>query len=168
MKIRLNENEVYEIKLPEEIGVNELAMITARFSALLKNFSKINIVGGGLEQQEIVFGEKTRKEHKKTNKQQWNLMRDDRNIFLEVLNYYYNKSPKEFEEFKAKHNITMDRSLMSSMQIIRLKELHNIKPSELGLIKFPNRYEQISDLRTRKEEEEREEKKKINKQENKK
>jgi len=153
MKIRLNENEVYEIKIPEEIGINELSMITARFNALLKNFSKINVIGSDSE-QEIVLGEKTTKKHKKTNKQQWNLMRDDRNIFLEVLNYYYNKSPKEFEEFKAKHNITMDRSLMSSMQIIRLKELHNIKPSELGLIKFPNRYEQISDLRIRDEEEE--------------
>jgi len=153
MKIRLNENEVYEIKIPEEIGINELSMITARFNALLKNFSKINVIGSDSE-QEIVLGEKTTKKHKKTNKQQWNLMRDDRNIFLEVLNCYYNKSPKEFEEFKAKHNITMDRSLMSSMQIIRLKELHNIKPSELGLIKFPNRYEQISDLRIRDEEEE--------------
>jgi hypothetical protein len=145
MKIRLNENEVYEIKLPEEIGVNELYMIAARFNSLLKNFSRINLVG--CEPQGIVLGEKPTRTYKKQNREQWDLLRENRNIFLELLKTYYNKSPEEFEDFKAKHNLTMDRSLMASIQTIRLKELHNIKPNELGLIKFPNKYEQIQNLR---------------------
>jgi len=148
MKIRLNENEVYEIKLPEEIGVNELSMIAARFNSLLKNFARINIVGS--EQQEIVLGDKPTKIYKKQNRVQWNLLRENRDIFLEFLNSYYNKSPEEFEDFKAKHNIYMERTLMSSAQVIRLKELHNVKPSELGLIKFPNKQEQVQNLRINK------------------
>ena len=140
----MNENEVYEIKLPEEIGVNELSMIAARFNSLLKNFARINIVGS---EQEIVLGEKPTKIYKKQNRMQWDLLRENRNIFLELLRTYYNKTPQEFEDFKAKHNLTMDRSLMSNIQIIRLKELHNIKPSELGLIKFPNKQEQVQNLR---------------------
>ena len=150
MKIRLNENEVYEIKLPEEIGVNELSMIAARFNSLLKNFSRINIVGSE-PTQEIVLGKKSTRTYKKQNREQWDLLRENRSIFLELLRTYYDKTPQEFEDFKAKHNLTMDRSLMSNIQIIRLKELHNIKPSELGLIKFPNKQEQIQNLRINKQ-----------------
>jgi hypothetical protein len=137
---------VYEIKLPEEIGVNELSMIAARFNSLLKNFSRINIVGSE-PAQEIVLGESPTKTYRKQNRVQWDLLRENRNIFLDLLKTYYNKSPQEFEDFKTKHNLTMDRSIMSNIQIIRLKELHNIKPSELGLIKFPNKQEQIHNLR---------------------
>lgn len=143
MKIRLNENEVYEIKLPEEIGVSELTMIASRFNTLIKNFSKISDVNPN----EITIPNEVVKTYKKQNKKQIPTLKNNRALFVELLNTYYNKNFEEFETFKNNNNFKMSRAEMSSMSITRLKELHNVNPNEIGLIKFPSRNEQIKNLR---------------------
>jgi len=155
VKILINENEMYEIKLPEQIKLEELVMITARFNSLLKNFSRFNLVAEENEpspKNRLLGNETLIQQHNKNkvNKEQWKLLRENRNVFLELLKVYYNGTFEEFDDFKAKHNITFRRESIASMQIIRLKELHKIKPSEVGLIKFPNKLEQIKDLRIQK------------------
>ena len=130
-------------------------MITARFNSLLKNFSRFNLVAEENEpspKNRLLGNETLIQQHNKNkvNKEQWKLLRENRNVFLELLKVYYNGTFEEFDDFKAKHNITFRRESIASMQIIRLKELHKIKPSEVGLIKFPNKLEQIKDLRIQK------------------
>jgi len=41
MKIRLSEDEVYEIKMPEEIGMNDFAAIVAKFNFFGKTFQNL-------------------------------------------------------------------------------------------------------------------------------
>jgi len=143
MKIKLNENEVYEIKLPAEIGIEELDMITARFNSLLKNFSKISMVYPSTDI--IIPTNQIRKYRKKTNN--WSILKENRELFIELLNTYYNKSPSEFESFKEQNDFNMSRAEMSNIAVIRLKELHNVNPNEIGLIKYPTKTEPIGMVR---------------------
>lgn len=149
MKILLNENEMYEIKLPEQIKLQELEMITARFNSLLKNFSRFNLVDNAdtpaspknrLSKEEI-------SEERVYNKEQYNILRENRNLFIELLNTYYNKTPQEFEELIKKNGFTFERRNMSGVHILKLREFHKVNPNEIDLIKFPTRNEQICDLR---------------------
>jgi len=154
MRIRLNENEVYEIKLPEEIGSDELPMITARFNTLMKSFSRFTPLSSDKLSNEngksILLGQKTEKLYKKQNREQYQTLRDNRKIFIELLNTYYNGTMEDFEKLKSKYNFTFDRTNMSSGNMVRVKELHKVKPIEVGLTKFPNKIEQVENLRIKK------------------
>ena len=147
MKIILNSNEIYEIKLPEQIELQELAMITARFNSLLKNFSKFNLIGEETERGEIILGEQIEKKISNFNKEQWIMLKNDREVFKELLSVYYNKTPEELEEYKNKHNITITRQNMASAKLLQLREFHRLKPVEVGLIRFPTRKDKGVDLK---------------------
>ena len=137
---------MYEIKLPEQIELQELTMVAARFNSLLKNFAKFNAVedNSGLSNNSIVskkYGTFEGQTRGKYDKYQYQYLRENRNAFVELLNTYYNKTPEEFELFKTQHNLSLDRKSMASIHIIKLKELHNVHPHEVGLIKFPSKGE---------------------------
>ena len=171
MKIRLNENEVYEIKLPEEINVNELLMITNRFNILSKQFSRFNSLGSKSQDnlndkdnketnretaRQIILGEKEVHSLGLDKKAEWKLLRDNRNIFVELLNTYNKEDKNEFEEVRKKYNLShIDRMDMHDISIIRLKELHKVKPREVGLIKFPTLQEKVGSLRINNKEEQK-------------
>ena len=146
MKIRLSEDEVYEIKMPEEIGIEEFQGIVTKFNFLSKNFVKFNI--GGTEQKEdgFVLPKSVLKEQKKHDKGRWIPLRDDRNLFTEILKAHYLKSTDEFYEIISKYNLNLQKSDMCSPKIIRLKEMHKLEPNEVGLIKFPTKKEQVCTL----------------------
>jgi hypothetical protein len=149
MKIILNTNEIYEIKLPEQIELQELAMITARFNSLLKNFSKFNLMGEETEKdsQEIILGNKVIRKITTHNKEQWKLLQDNRDVLRGLLFAYYNQTPEEFEAFKKQYGITLDRKNVRCIKIVQLIEIHKIKPTEIGLIKYPSRNEDVTKLR---------------------
>jgi len=99
MKIRLTDDEVYEIKMPEEIGVNEFSAIVNKFNFLLKNFAKFDIgeknndeVGG------IVLNPNQNNIRKQHDKCRWSFLRENRNAFVEILKTHYLKSKEEFYE----------------------------------------------------------------------
>ena len=135
MKIRLSEDEVYEIKMPEEIGLQDFESIVFKFNFLLKNFAKFNIIEKVSD--EIVLSGDVAKTYKKQDKEKWNTLRDNRDIFVELLNTHYNKSTEEFYKTLEKYNLDFKKQDMCNTKIIRLRELHKIKPEEVGLIKFP-------------------------------
>lgn len=152
IKIRLNENEVYEIKLPEEIGVNELSMITARFNSLLKSFSRFNLIDEETpinETRDIVLNKEQSKQYTKERKQEWVILRNNRNLVVMILDAYYNNTKEAYQELLAQYNITalQKRSYMSNIQVVRLKEYHKIKPQEVGLRKWPTKTESIDTVR---------------------
>jgi len=148
MKIRLNDDEVYEIKLPDEIEIVEFNGLVEKFNFLLKNFQRFNM-GMNTNPNEIVLTREVTTQRKFHDKAKWRFLKENREKFVELFDIYYNKSNKEFKEFLIANNIDFSRGDMSSGTMIRLKEFHSLKPIEVKLIKFPNKREQINHLRIR-------------------
>ena len=146
MRIKLSQDEVYEIKMPDEIGIIEFNGLVEKFNFLLKNFQKFNI-SDIPNKNEIVLTPNLVKEHKRQDRKKWDFLRDNRDVFVKLFKIYYHKTPQDFKNILEKYNLNFERSDMSGSMMIRLKEFHNLKPIEVGLIKFPNKHEQICDLR---------------------
>jgi len=152
MRIKLSQDEVYEIKMPDEIGIIEFNGLVEKFNFLLKNFQKFNI-SEMPNKNEIVLTPNIVKEVKNQDRKRWDFLRDNRDIFVKLFKVYYYDTPQDFKNILEKYNLNFERSDMSSSGMIRLKEFHNLKPIEVGLIKFPNRQEQVCDLRITEKEE---------------
>lgn len=150
MKIRLSEEEVYEIKLPEEIGISDFQAITSKFNFLLKNFVKFDIGGETrLNSNEgITINPKI---PKKQDKKKWKFLRDNREVYLEILKAHYLEPIEKYNEIVEKYGITFDKSLLSSGMGVVLREFHKIKPQEVGLSAFPTRKIPVDKLRLDKE-----------------
>lgn len=144
MKIQLSNDELYEIKLPEQIGLNEFVAVVNKFNFLMKNFIKFS---GDNFENNIVLGKEQVKERKDYDKNRWKFLRDNRDIYIEILNAHYNKTKKEFYEIVDKHNLGLKKADVSSGQFLRIKELHKVIPDEVGLTQFPNKFKQIVDCR---------------------
>jgi len=147
MKIRLSEDEVYEIKLPEEIGMTDFQGVVAKFNVLLKNFGKFNIGESPKENGEIVLSGEAVKQYKKRGNKRWITLKENKDIYFELLKTHYFGTLEDFENVLNKHNIDFKKSDMSCGKIIALREYHKIKPQELGLRKFPTKFEQIHTLK---------------------
>ena len=149
MKIRISDDEVYEIKMPEEIGITEFQGIVAKFNFLMKNFSRFDIGDSQSSQSkgEIVLKGKPVREYKKHDRERWNFLRDNRDILKEILIAHYHKTKEEFYEVVAKHNLNFTKNDICSAKFLALREMHKVKPKEVGLKKFPNKFEQVSNLR---------------------
>jgi len=146
MKIRLSKDEVYEIKLPDEIDIIEFQGLVEKFNFLMKNFQRFNI-SDNINDNEIVLTKEITNQKKSHDKAKWNFIKNNRDKFVEMFNIYYNKSNEEFEKFLRDNNLNFGRKDMSCGAMIRFKEFHKLIPVEVGLIKFPNKHEQIKDLR---------------------
>lgn len=144
MKIRLSEDEVYEIKMPEEIGIEEFQGIVAKFNFLSKNFTKFNI--GGEQEEGIVLPSSAVKKYKKHDKMRWIILKDNKDIFVEILKAHYFKTKEEFDEVCKKHNVGLAKTDMAGGKIALLRELHKLDPKEFGLRRFPSRTEQVATL----------------------
>jgi hypothetical protein len=163
MRIRLNENELYEIKLPEEITINELPMILSRLNTLVKGFSRFSPIESD---DGIVLGKKEARAYNADASSEWKYLREHRDVFVEILNKYYNGTFDDFQNILAEHNVTVlsKRAYMSNIQVVRLKEFHSIRPTEVGMRKWPTKTEPYDKVRIKKEDEND---KKINQKENK-
>lgn len=144
MKIKISEDEVYKIKIPEEIGIQEFQSIVMKFNFLLKNFAKFNI-GETLADEEKIILQK--KQYKKRNNGRWEILRENRDIFVDILKKYYIKTNEELIETLKKYNLDFKRVDFSTGQMLKIRELHQIKPEEVGLIKFPSRTKPFFNLR---------------------
>jgi len=143
MKIQLTNDEFYEIKIPEQINISDFRNIVAKFNFLLKNFAKFDVGSG---EDIIISNKKLIGSNRTKYSEKWKFLRDNRDVVLEILNTYYHKSNEEFEEVLKKHNLNLQRKEISCSQFIRLREIHKIKSSEVGLSQFPNRYNQLSNI----------------------
>ena len=143
MRIRLTEDEVYEIKMPEEINVGEFQSIVSKFNFLLKNFAKFNVNVG-----EIVV---TTNGHspKTHNKSKWNFLRNNRDAVIDIYSAHYLKDREDFFKVLKKHNLLgkFTKSDMASTSMTTIREIHEITPEEVGLIRFPTKQEQVIHLR---------------------
>ena len=135
MKILLSKDELFEFKFPEVVSFIEFRGIVAKFNFLEKNFLKFNPESEGEEVMNIT----EQKEHVKQDKNKWIMLRDNRNVFIEILKTYYTKSFKEFEDVLKKYNININREEISTNKVKALREMHKIKPQEVGLTAFPSR-----------------------------
>jgi len=146
MRIKLSKDEVYEIKMPDEIGIIEFRGLVEKFNFLLKNFQRFNItdIPSG---NEIILPREITNQRKSQDREKWAFLRNNREIFVKVFKIYYHETPQDFENILEKYNLSFERSDMSCSAMIRLKEFHNLKPIEVGLVKFPNKHEQVNDLR---------------------
>lgn len=140
MKIQLTNDEFYEIKMPEQIGMQEFKCIVMKFNFLLKNFSKFDI-GNENTDDDIVLKENQRINNRDVER--WKILKDNRNIFVELLKTYYLKSQNELDKLFEKYNVSFRRTEFSSTQMIRLRELHNLNPNEIGLKQFPTKTIQL-------------------------
>lgn len=148
MKIRLSEDEVYEIKMPEEIGIEEFPNIVAKFNFLIKHFTKFNIKGEEINQGEILLtGNVANSVRKKYDKEKWPTLKENRDILISLLKAHYLLDLEGFNKFIKDNNLNFSKIDMAGGSMIRMRELHNVKPEEVGLIKFPSRTEQIKHLK---------------------
>ena len=131
MKIRINHDEVYEVKMPEEIDVHQFAGLVLRFNSLLKIFGK--------QTDEIVITPTIQRKTEGT----WNFIRNNRDVFIELLKAHYKKDRKRYAELIDKYNLESLRleKNISTTQTIRARMFLDIKPKECGLIKFPSKGE---------------------------
>ena len=148
MKIRLSDDEVYEIKMPEEIGIQDFQGIVSKFNFLLKNFVKFNIGEIPNEKGEIVLNQTQTKTYKKHSKQKWLFLRDNRNAFIEILKTHYLGTIDEFENIaNNKYQLGLSKIDMCSNKFKALKEMHKVKPEEVGLKAFPTQHIQVKHLK---------------------
>jgi len=150
MKIRLSEDEVYEIKMPEEIDIDEFPNIVSKFNFLIKHFAKFNINQGEVNQGEILLKGNVANSVRKYDKEKWVTLKENRDIFVNLLKAHYSHKSKEFNNFVEDNNLNFLKTDMACGAMIRMRELHNVKPEEVGLIRFPSRTEQIEHLRIEK------------------
>ena len=140
MRIRLSEDEVYEIKMPEEIGIQDFQSIVSKFNFLLKNFVKFDIGG------ETILNASPTKTYKKHDKTKWLFLRDNRSAFIEILKTHYLGTIPEFENVNKKYEIDLIKPDMATNKFKALREMHKVKPEEIGLKAFPTKNIQVKHL----------------------
>jgi len=150
MKIRLSEDEVYEIKMPEEIEIQEFQGIVSKFNFLLKNFIKFDIGGETTsEQGEIILNKNQTKQqiHKTHDKTKWLFLRDNRNAVVEILKTHYLGTIEEFESVVNTYGLKLGKADMCSTMFKVIKEMHKVEPKEVGLKAFPTKEIQVKHLK---------------------
>lgn len=144
MKIRLSEDEVYEIKLPEEIKLRDFQNIILKFNFLAKNFSKFNIEDNDSDDEIVIPNNlNTRKKH---DAERWFKLRNNKELTIGLFKTYYTKDNAEFEKFNSDNDLRFDKKTMSCANMTRIREMHRITPQEVGLIKFPSKFERAENL----------------------
>jgi len=124
MKIIINENEVYEIKIPEQIEAIELFKIQDKFNNLAKLIS-IDIKNPNPP--------KTYKIRK--NRINWC---DTKEKTLDVMQYYYHGTREDRERLSKIIGLNISNICK---RFHALKKRFNIQPQEVGLVRFgTNKY----------------------------
>lgn len=144
MKIKITNDEFYEIKMPEQIGIQEFRGIVMKFNFLLKNFSKFDMNTEDSD-RDLVLNENQSNIIKTHDKEKWARLKEDRKLFVDLFNVYYHKSQEELKSFLEENNIYFKRQEMSSVSMIRLREYHKIKPIEYGLNRFTSKTMRVND-----------------------
>lgn len=115
MKININENEVYEIKLPEEIEANELFKIIEKFN----NLGKL-----------IRIPNRPKTYNRNKSNIDWY---DTKEKVLDVMQYYYHGTSEDKERIVRIIGINK-KDLCKRFHSLKIK--FNIQPQEIGFIEF--------------------------------
>jgi len=143
MRIRLSEDETYEMNMNNEMGMQEFLTIVSKFNSLVKTFSKFS---GGDAENEIVLSSTQQKLHKKQDRGKWIVLRDNRQATVDILRAHYLGTFQDFVDVNKKYNIELLKSDISSTQFKVLREIHKINPNEVGVSAFPTRDMQVNKL----------------------
>lgn len=126
MKIQINENESYEINLPDIITIKEFLYIVNKVSSIAQN------------NQELSSSKEAKRRYVKSGKYcgakyPWTQNRD-KAVELVKLHYFGEKEKKE--QIARSNNISW-YDIVKSLH--NLKKRFDIKPQEIGLREFPPR-----------------------------
>ena len=146
MRIKLSNDEFYTIKIPDELAIQEFQGLVMKFNQILKHFIKFNI-GEVNNDEEISISTPQIKTYLKQDKEKWKTLRDNRNVFIDILKNFYKPNQEEFENALKRNNLCFKRGDMSGITIKAMRDLHNITPQEVGLIEFPTKLKQVHNLR---------------------
>lgn len=130
MKIHLSPNEVYEIKIPNEINAENFLELFNRFNSIIR-LIKINdsqVVNQKPNVEQITIYPK--RISKKTNKRDWCNTREKS---LDLLQYAYHGT---VEDKNRICKIVGMEWFEIGKYFFALKKRFNIKPQEVGLFKF--------------------------------
>lgn len=127
MKIQFDEDEFYEIKIPEKVNPEEFSIILDKLTKLVKlmsiyQYTKINPQGESQSSTQIIRRYSTK-----------NHFLDTREKVIDILQYHYHgtlEDRKRIEKIIGKSWIEINKRF--SAKIIRF----NIKPQEVGLTRW--------------------------------
>jgi len=131
MKIILNEEETYEIKLPETINASGFLELLNQFDNIVK-LIRLNSIQKGFDNDKGIKTKRTYMSHMK------NPFFDTREKVLDLLQYGYCGTQEDRERICK---VTGKGWKEISKRFCQLIQRWDIKPNEVGLIKFGNKYQ---------------------------
>jgi hypothetical protein len=141
MKIKINENEVYELKLPEQVdNVNEFFVILTRLDNIAKIIKMNMIAGTNLYEFKDNF--QKRETNKIQNKDyvkksythyKNNTFFDTKEKVMDLIQYYYHGTIEDKNRICKIIGINRERLTHKLRDFI---SIYNIKPEEVGFIMF--------------------------------
>ena len=138
MKIQINTDEMYEIKIPDTTNSAGLRKVIFKLTGILKMIK----ASGTDDEDEFVANNETSsgslKEKREYNKEGWVKLRTDRELMVSVLKAYYTQTKEQYDKIVLDNNLSMlsDRTVMCSSGIKALIEFHKILPNEVGIESF--------------------------------
>jgi hypothetical protein len=125
MKIKINSDETYEIKLPNEteISIQEASMFASRLLKIVKAIGKDEIMEGIIET-------KQKRSYNLIGNNNSKIWTKDRNETIKLLKLHYHASLDEKRAYAREYNI--DWATLSN-KFSALKKKWNIQPQEVGL-----------------------------------
>jgi len=147
MKIRINENETYQIEMPEEIDGQSLIGIVDRLSKILKIISKetdFSIATLDISKKQKKLSTAKQAVPRETYKELNEKIKNDKEFSRQLLtDYYANKVRYKEQIIKFASSATN-----STFADVRRKILaaHHFGPNEIGLEKYPKKGESFKFL----------------------
>jgi len=133
MKIKINENESYELILPTSINIKELGVVINKLQKIFKIASKDEVFGFN-EDGEINI-EQTEKKHYKVRLPMNKEIFNSREKALMILQTHYYGTKEEKGEILKALDKTNWNDLSKGFHMV--KKRYNIKPQEVGLTRYP-------------------------------
>lgn len=134
MKIRLKENEIYEIKIPEEIDTENLFILLDR----LKVITKLS------ELSDIRKDIKTEKRKYTQNPTKTTRLYNTKEKTLDLLQYAHHGTKEDKERICKLLNMSWKEIQKRFYNLIKR---YNIQPNEVGLTRWKTKYDKHSDNR---------------------
>jgi hypothetical protein len=138
MKIRINEYESYEVKLPEntEFSIQQLSVLVDRLNKVLKIFGRDEImknIGTLIEKRKYT---KTKIEGRTYSRANMRPFTKNRGTALQIIHTHYWGSDEQKEAIAKQ----MDMSWYSITKALSgFRKKWNVKPEEVELKEFPNK-----------------------------
>lgn len=148
MKIKLSEIENYEIIFPERIDKDGFLGLLLRLNAIGKIFSKDNATELTSKKERTEINAKVGIK-KSMNKETIKLLKEHREIVVEIYKAYYSWNKMLLNDVVAKYNLQKlipSRDIVGGGTLLKLRYLHNIQPQEVGLVKYAKKGEKLQRL----------------------